>query len=404
MVIAKKTVWIVNQYAGSPYHGMEYRHYYMAKGLIKKGYRVYIISGSYSHLYTTSPLITGKFTFETIDGIEYCWVKIPKYTKSTSVGRIWNILVFMIRLFKIPCKVALKPDIIIVSSPSLFPIINATQWVRKYRAKLYFEVRDVWPLSLTELTDIHVNHPLIIIMQWFENYAYKKADKVISLLPNAKEHMMMHGMREDKFFYIPNGINLDDFKKTNPVSNKQLGQIPKNKFIVGYAGTLGVANALEYLIEAARLLEDNKDIYFVLVGNGSEKTKLSALSNNLCNVAFLDAIPRNQVQSMLENFDVCYIGLRDKKVFNLGISPNKIFDYLYSAKPILYSVPAIPPIPDAGICVSPDDPEAIVEAVLKFSEMNPETRKQMGRKGRDYVVSNHSYERLVEKYIQLFDE
>ena len=100
--MSAKTIWIVNQYAGSPIHGMEFRHYYLAKEFVKAGHNVFIISGSYSHLFKQQPEIKGNFTFENIQGINYCWVKIPSYEKSTSIGRFMNMLKFMVQLKKIP--------------------------------------------------------------------------------------------------------------------------------------------------------------------------------------------------------------------------------------------------------------------------------------------------------------
>ncbi len=83
-----RSIVIVNQYIGSPHHGMEYRHYFLAKNLMALGYQVTLVSGAYSHLFSQLPKTQGKFTHEKIDAIEYIWVKVPKYRSSKSIGRI----------------------------------------------------------------------------------------------------------------------------------------------------------------------------------------------------------------------------------------------------------------------------------------------------------------------------
>ena len=123
--IGRGVVWIVNQYAGSPAHGMEYRHYELGRELTSLGMTVVVISGSYSHLFTQQPRTRGGYTVERIDGVTYCWVKIPAYRRAMSLGRVFNMVAFMLRLYRLPVGRFPRPDAIIVSSPSLFPILPA---------------------------------------------------------------------------------------------------------------------------------------------------------------------------------------------------------------------------------------------------------------------------------------
>jgi glycosyltransferase involved in cell wall biosynthesis len=399
-----KTIWIINQYVGSPYHGMEYRHYYLAKEFLAKGHQVQVISGSYSHLYKNMPQAKGAFTFEEVDGIPYCWIKVPEYKRSTSIGRIINMLVFMYRLFSLPLKKMQKPDMIIVSSPSLFPVVNGKRLADKFKAKLVFEVRDVWPLTLQELGNLSSRHPFIKMLQWFEDYAYKHSNYVCSVLPGAKSHMKAHGLEERKFFYAPNGISLQEVQNPEPLDDDYLNKIPKGKFLVGYVGTIGISNAMEYFIQAAALLKENENLHFLVVGSGGEKGKLEEMAKGLSNISFLAPVGKKQVQSLLKLLDVCYIGWRKEKLYSFGISANKIFDYMYSGKPVIHSVEAYnDPIKEAGcgISVEPESPEAIKEAILEMAAMDSEARDRLGEKGRNFVVANHSYNAIAEKFLQL---
>ena len=396
---------MICQYAGSKYHGMGYRQYYLAKEFIKNGYTVYIISGSFSHLYTNPPEIRKRFTQENIDGINYIWVKLPRYKKSKSFGRALSMFIFMLQLVCLKTMDLPRPDTIIFSSPSPFPIFIVSRWAKMYDAKLIFEVRDIWPLTLIELGNFSKYHPFVMFMQFVENFAYKKADNVVSVLPKAKNHMISHGMREDKFHYIPNGISFDETENPEPLEKKTLYMLPEQKFIVGYAGTLGIANALDYFIEAARILQDDRAILFVLVGDGGEKEKLVSMTDGLSNVLFLDAVAKSQIPNVLKFFDVCFISLKKEKLFRFGVSPNKLFDYMIAGKPILFAVDSgNDPVREAncGISVKAENAQAIVDGVLRFFTMSKNERKTLGENGKQYVIKNHTYEGLAKKYIKLF--
>ena len=404
--MSTKTIWIVNQYAGSPIHGMEFRHYYLAKEFVKAGHNVFIISGSYSHLFKQQPEIKGDFTFENIQGINYCWVKIPSYEKSTSIGRFMNMLKFMVQLKKIPLNNLTQPDTIIVSSPSLFPIVRAKKWARKFNAKLIFEIRDIWPLSLQELAGISSLNPLILFMKQFERFAYKNSDSIVSVLPGGYLHVIKYGVNPNKIVCIPNGIDLDEVANPQALEKTIADQLPLNKFIVGYAGSIGVSNALDWFINAAIELKDDKEIAFVVFGNGAEKNKFIEQTNGCNNVKFYDSVKKEEFQSLLNRFDVCYIGWKNDSLYRFGISANKLFDYLYSAKPIIHSVNAFnDPVKDAqaGISVHPENTAEIIQAIYSLKNMTNSQREELGQLGRKYVLENHTYKVLAKNYLRLIE-
>ncbi len=401
-----KNIWIINQYTGSPYHGMNYRSYYLAKEFINQGNSVTIFAGSYSHLFTNYPDVDDNFTKQIIDDIEYIWVKTPKYLKSKSIKRVFNMLVFMYRLFFFDTKKMKKPDAIIISSLSLFPVVNAYIWAKRFKINFIFEIRDLWPQTFIELGNVSKYHPLVLFLGWFERFGYKNSKKVVSLLSNAKNYMVSKGLKEDKFVYIPNGISLDEMDQIEPLDLKVISKIPKDKFIIGYVGTIGIANALEYLVESAIKLKDNSDILFVIVGKGSEKGKLERLvkNNNLNNVLFIEPIPKKQVQSILKLFDVCYIGWHNNNMYKYGISANKIFDYMYSSKPILHSISIDNDIvknAKCGITIVAEDTEKIIETIIKLYNMDKEQLNEMGNNGKKYVLKYHSYHNLAKQYLEI---
>jgi glycosyltransferase involved in cell wall biosynthesis len=400
-----KNIWIINEYAGTPYHGMTFRHYYLAKELIRLGYKVTIFTSSFSHFKLKQHLeVKKKITKENIDGIDFIWVRMPDYKSPKSSGRIRNWFLFAFKLLFIPFLKLEKPDSILVSSLPLHPILSGKYLSNKYKAKLIFEVRDIWPLSAIELGGYSPKNPFIKHLQWLEDFAYKKADAVVTVLANAYEHMKTRGLEESKFNYIPNGILMDVMDQIEELDEKTVKQIPKDKFIVGYAGTFGIANALDNFIEAAKILTNNEDIAFVLVGEGKEKEKLLKLSEDCSNIFFVDAVKKNQVQAVLKFFDVCYIGWKNKNIYNYGIAANKLFDYMLSNKPILHSYSTnydIIKISNSGINTVAENPQAISEGVLKLYNMSKEEREQMGNNAKKYVAENHDYRCIARKLIKV---
>jgi glycosyltransferase involved in cell wall biosynthesis len=315
------------------------------------------------------------------------------------------MLSFMFMLCRFPHSKVDKPDIIIVSSPSLFPVINGHKWAKKYKAKLFFEVRDIWPLTLKEIGKLSAFNPLILLMRCFEKYAYRKSDRVISVLPNADVHFINSGMDPSKFIYIPNGMSLEEMEKTQPLDEKVLNNIPKNKFIVGYIGTLGLVNALDFFIDAAKKLITHSNIHFLLVGQGGEKEKLIQMAEGLGNVSFIDAIPKLQVQSLLQNIDLCFIGSRTNPLYRFGVSPNKLFDYMYSAKPIIYAIDSVGSLvqdANCGLSIGSDNSDALANAVLNMYNLSESGRKVLGENGKKFVLENHNYAVLAQKFNQYF--
>jgi len=398
-----KSIWIINEYAGSPYHGMVFRHYYLSKELLKLGYNVTIISASYSHLFRSLTVVKKRFTFEIIDGINYLWIKVPKYKNSNDKKRVLKWFIFSIYLFFIPIKKLKKPDYILLSCPGILITIPSLYLSKKFNSHLIFEVRDIWPLSLIELGGYSKNNIFIKLLSFCENLAIRKNDLIISVLPNYGEYLKEKGF-DKKFIYIPNGIDLEEMQKIELLSEDIKNQIPKDKFIVAYTGTIGKANSLDYFIEAAKILKDYEDILFLIVGEGGEKERLKKIAEGFDNIKFLPSISKTMVQNLLFHVDICYIGWKKLKLYKFGISPNKIFDYMYSGKTIIQSIDTKnDPISlaNCGINVEPENPVAIADAVLKFYNMKPEERKKIGDNGRRYVLENHTYDKLAFKLYKI---
>lgn len=408
--MSKKIVWIINQYAATPNEGIGGRSYYFSESLSSIDVEVYLISASYTHLLRKPPKINKSIELIKLkENFNFVWLKVPSYTESHSKQRIINWFIFAAKILKLKSLLP-KPDVVIYSSPSLVGYLGAERVAKDMDVPLVFEVRDIWPLTLIELGNYSINHPFIKFLQYIEDRAYRNADIVVSNLKNAVEHMQSRGMDKVKFNWIPNGFLKQEVENANSLEQSTLNQLPKNKFVIGYAGTFGLANALESYINAAKILKDYEDIAFVLVGQGKLKEKLVEQVDklNLSNVYFVDSIPKSQIQSLLKQFDVCYIGLTKDPLFRFGVSPNKLFDYLYAGKPIIYAIDSgkYTPILDAGagIQVEPENEKQISEAVLELYHLSPGEREEMGNKGKNTALNSYEYNSLAKKLMNIIFE
>jgi glycosyltransferase involved in cell wall biosynthesis len=400
---ARPVVWIVNQYAGSPRHGMEYRHYYLARALAERRHEAVVISGSRSHLYTHPPAVSRPFTLENIDGLTYCWVAVPGYQRAVSVARVVNMAAFALALERMPIHRLPRPDAILVSSPSPLPIGVARRWAGRFGARLLFEVRDIWPLTLRELGGLSARHPLVALMQRLEDYAYRVSDSVVSVLPAADRHMVARGMDPAKFHYLPNGIALDVPNGSGSAPSTVSDALRPDAFTVGFVGTLGKANAVETLIDAARLLPP-EGFQVIIVGHGPERERLLARAAGAPNVEFVGPVPKDRVASVIRVFDACYVGYRDNPLYRFGISPDKLYDYMAAGRPVLFAAAAAnQPVQEAdcGRTVAPENPMALAAAIRSLAAGSPGERARLGANARAYVERHHAYGQLADELADL---
>jgi glycosyltransferase involved in cell wall biosynthesis len=173
-----------------------------------------------------------------------------------------------------------------------------------------------------------------------------------------------------------------------------------------YAGAHGLANGLDSILDAAALIEDMgfaDKVQFCFIGDGPEKTRLQERARNegLNTIQFESYVPRKEIYGLLQEADAFVITLKDAALFRrYGVSPNKLFDYLSSGRPVIFGIDALNnPVKESscGLAVSPEDPEAIARAVVQLLEMSEKERWEMGLRGRRYVEEFHDYCRLADK-------
>lgn len=398
--------------AGSSYHGMAYRIFQFSCEFKKKGHDVLVIAASFSHVRRINPEVKKVLTDENIEGIKYRWIKTPKY-KGSGIGRVIHMFVYNFRLWYFAGRIAsdFKPDVVIASGVSPLDFIGCYRIAKKAKAKIFLEVGDLWPLTPVELGNYSPKHPFIRFMQCIEDYAYLKTDGVISLLPCAETYMIEHGLAENKFHYIPNGVVLNDWDNDSELPQEHIDSIKmmrdQGKFLIGFAGTHSISNAIDTLLLVSKRFE-NSEVEFILVGDGPVKEDLvrTARDMQIHNILFLPQIKKSSIPSFLSRMDALYIGFQKSSLYRFGVSPNKIFDYMMSGKPIIQAIDAgNNPIreADCGVYSEPGNIEGICSVIQHLVSLSEEERDRLGNNGRKFVIENHSYDILTDKFLKVIE-
>lgn len=403
----------MDQYVGAPKYGNVYRNFFLAKELQKKGYKVKIFSGSYSHLMYDTPTTNGVITKEVIDGVEFNWIKLKQYKNGKSLGRVLSIFEYTLKLFRLGKLPA--PDIIITPSVPLIPFwtieyLRKCSW-RSRDVKVILEVRDLWPLSLIELGGFSKYGPFISLLSITEKMAYKKADFIISTLRYSYEHISRVISSDFKFRWIDNGINLPSALQNHNKLMKEVDfiHIPKGKFIIGYTGALGVANSMDCFIKCVELFKSDTRFHFIIIGDGYEKRKLYEMSKGFGNINFYPKINKELIPVVLKKFDVLYFSYANiPNLYKFGVSANKTYEYMISGKPIVLSSIEIKKniVSEAncGIVVPPESAHSIQNAIKTLFGMSSSERNKMGENGVNYILKNNTFTVLSDKLANVFLE
>lgn len=403
-------IMIINHYAGSKHHGMEFRPYYMAREWKKNGHNVVIVGASYSHIRQKNPdMGSNPLITEVVDGIKYVWLKTCAY-KSNNANRVINVLQFVNKLKKNAEKLAneYKPDAVIASSTYPIDVKAAKKIADISGGRLYFEIHDLNPMTPMVTMGMSEKNPIIRVLQNGEDFAFEKSDKVISILSDADKHIRERGFNTP-YVHIPNGIipeEVQEFTTEKIEQIETLRQLKKDGyFIIAYTGNHSQANDLGCFIKASCEFSPEDKVKFVLVGTGADKPYLQKLAQEekAENMLFLESVPKSAMHTLLREVDVAYLGLKKSPLYHYGCSPNKLFDYMLASKPVVYAVEAPNNLIEAsgcGITTTASDPKAVAKAVKKLYNCTNEELEVMGQKGKEYVLENHKYENLAQRFLE----
>lgn len=403
MTQSRKRILVVTHAGGSPVHGPNTRWYYLGQALKAHGVDVEIVSSGFFHKYIHQPVVASRYQTDDIDGLTYHWIRTRSY-RTRGLSQVVNQLEFT-ALCRVRARALARrrPDLVVASSPH--PLVNfpAAAIARRSRSRFWIEVRDLWPQVLREIGGYPAWHPYMALLGQAERFGVRRAERIVSVKPGDVEYFQeRYGIEASRFAYVPNGFLPSDGAGSMPEAVRALRE--RYRFVVGYAGALSAYYGLEDLLALAQRLKAVEGLGFLVVGKGDlgEQLHARAVAAGLDHVHFLGPVPKQDVPSVLDAFDVCYVGLRDLPVHRYGISCNKLYEYMHAGKPILGSYTAgYDPVAaaDCGFTARPGDYDSLAHA-LRTLISDEDLRVRLGHNARHYFDTHHDFRVVAGRLLE----
>lgn len=384
-------VILIHQAFVSPDEAGGTRHYELGRQLTRYGHHFVIVASGTSYLSGKQFENHNKLVSEqNMDGVHVMRVSTPSCLHSGKLGRIIALLCFMASSIYGGLRAG-RVDLVMGTSPPIFQAVSA--WALAYirRVPFLLEIRDLWPAFLIDMRLLK-NPVLIGVFRWIERFLYSRANHIIVNSPAYRDYLLEKGIPNDKISFIPNGVDPSMFDSAADGAEIRREFDLDERFVVCYAGALGLANDIPTLLRAARRLKHRRDIHFLLVGDGIDRCNLQTKAKEfgLVNVTFAGARPKTQMSKFLAAADVCVAILKNIPMFRTTY-PNKVFDYMASGRPTILAIDGV--IRDVietaqgGIFVEPGDDAALAAAVCRLAD-NREEAHTVGAAARRYVIEN----------------
>lgn len=395
-------LWLINQFANTPELPGHTRQYEVAAGLVGYGWQVEVFSSDFN--LTQRQYRRLRFPqlwcSERPAGIRWTWLWVTPYWLNNWKRQL-NMLSFCVHLALrlgpaavLGRLIGRAPDVILASSPQL-PAAFTCLWIARLSGiPFVLEVRDLWPQVLIDQGGKSPGSPMVRLLGWMERQAYRQASTVVVLAKGAEAYVRERGARQTA--WLPNGPDLELFAP-QPLPSNSVG------FTVLYAGAHGEANALENVIAAARVLEQqHESVRFRFVGDGPEKQSLNQMARDLQSVSFEDPVPKAQIPSLMAGADAILLSLRDVPLFRYGVSPNKLYDAYALGRPVITTVAgAINAEVEEhrlGVTAPPGDPQALASAILHLAHTSHSERVAMAERAIQLAQSTYSRQRVNAQY------
>ncbi|MNZ11430.1 glycosyltransferase family 4 protein [Pseudomonas putida] len=392
-----------HQHFSTPKGAVGIRSYEMARRLVGQGHLVTMVCGSYGGGNTglAGPFISGKREGK-VEGIDVIEFDLAYANSDGLLKRAASFLKFAIR--SIGVALTSKYDLVFATTTPLtagIPGIFA-RWLRN--KPFVFEVRDLWP-ELPKAMGV-ISNPLVLwamsVLEWI---SYRSAHRLIGLSPGIVEGIISRGVEPSKVAMIPNGCDLDIFDA--PVQHWRPEGVDESHLMAVFAGTHGIANKLDAVLDAAARLKarGRDDIRLVLIGQGKLKPALlnRAKAEGLDNVIFHDPVNKERLAGLMSSADLGLQVLANIPAFYFGTSPNKFFDYIASGLPVLNNYPGwlaeMIVNENCGFAVAPDDPDAFADA-LEQAASDRDALKAKGERGRQLAVRHFDRKLLAGQFVQ----
>lgn len=372
-----------------------------AQELVRRGHQVEVLTGFPN--YPEGKLYPGYrlrlWQRECLDGISILRVPLyPSHTKS-SLGRILNYLSFAISA-SIGCLFVRRPEVVYAYHPPATVALPALVASAVYRAPLVYDIQDLWPDTVAATGMVRSKWVLRLLSRWCR-FVYDKADCLVVLSPGFKQVLSQRGVPENKIKVI---YNWCDERVVAGDDEKKGAADRAGTFTVLFAGTMGLAQDLDAVLEAARICAaSTPQVRFVFVGGGVDRERLirKAREMRLINVQFLPRVQIHEVSRMLNSADVLLVHLKDDPLFRVTI-PSKTQAYLATGKPILMAVKgdaeALIQRSGGGVVCEPGNPEEIARTARMLAHLGAERLAAMGQSGRSFYARELSMRAGVDHF------
>jgi glycosyltransferase involved in cell wall biosynthesis len=341
---------------------------------------------------------------EKVEGVSVVRSWLLPFPNRKAYERMLNYGSFCISAASIGVFVS-RPDVLIATSPQLLVGLSGWWLARLKRVPFVFEVRDLWPESLAAVGMGDPNSFLHRGLGKIAGFLYRRCDRVVVVTPAFKDHLIKHWqVPPEKISVIENGIETSLFSPGVPDQELRSKLRAKDKFVVSYIGTMGLAHGLETLVEAASRLRDSApQILFLFVGEGAEKERIISLarSRGLTNMRFVDQQPREKIPAYIRASDVCLVLLKKTELFKTVI-PTKMLEFMACARPVILGVDGqarkIVDEAQAGLFIEPENPDAMTQAILRMTG-DAGLRESLGRNGLRHILKHFSRQQTATDYL-----
>jgi glycosyltransferase involved in cell wall biosynthesis len=294
-----------------------------------------------------------------------------------------------------------RSDVVISTSPQFFCGLAGYFVSRVRRVPWILEIRDLWPESIVT---VGAMRPSLAtqFLQWLECFAYRKADRIVSVTDSFVEHVAARCGDPRKIIVIKNGVDLSFYRPDHDGRSLRRDLGVGERLVAAYVGTHGMAHGLDVILRSAEMLRERKDIVFVMVGDGAERERLQRERERLGldNVLMVGQLPKEKMPEVWGMTDVSLVLLRKQPLFD-SVLPSKLFEAMGAAKPIVLGVRGesqrLVEASGSGLCIEPESAEQLAEAVASLAA-DSRRRLTMGRAGRDYVEQHFDRRRLAARY------
>ncbi len=400
-------VLYVSQYFVSADQPGGIRHWQHTRALARAGHDVTVVTSYVQHKERTIPEeYRGKRIVRAHeDGIDVIRTyATPGYGRDMR-SRMSNYATFA--LWSAVAQLRIKrPDVVVASSPPLPAAAAAAAFARIRGSRFLLEVRDLWPDSIIPMGVVK-NGRIIAAARKMEHFAYRRADHIVAVTEGIRDGITAQGIPADRVSLITNGVDLDIAGGAHAPA--AIAGVPDDAFVAMYVGNHGTYSSLGTVLRAAKMLEDDPSIRVVLVGGGDQKPMLQEMARDLAlgNTTFVDPVPKRAVPSYLERADLGLIPYQDMPLF-AGALPNKTFDYMAAARPLLVAAPVgeLTGLVDRAGCgwnVPPEDPAAMAAAIRDVAAHRDEARRR-GLAGREYALAEYDRRVLAARFVRLVDD